>query len=179
VVVSTPGQEPPRDVWVHPSLAVRPSPIAGAGLFATSALDADVVVIRLGGRLVDSAELTRILDAAATTGEYVDTLAVDLDTHLVLPSRTAAHFANHSCDPSMWPVDVFTLATRRPIAVGDELTIDYGTISDGAGFVMPCACGAATCRGTVTGEDWRLPELQRRHRGHWPPGLQRRIAAAT
>lgn len=28
-----------------------------------------------------------------------------------------------------------------------------------------CRCGAPSCRGTVTGEDWRLPAFQQKHRG--------------
>jgi len=31
-------------------------------------------------------------------------------------------------------------------------------------FIGPaCACGASTCRGVVTGQDWRKPELQRKY----------------
>jgi len=170
--------EPPDDVWVHPSVEVRPSPISGRGLFATEPLPAGVVVIRLGGRLVDTAELHRLF-AVAADDEYVDTVAVDHDTHLVVPSGTTAHWGNHSCDPTMWPVGTYDLATCRPIAAGEELTVDYATISDDATFTMHCTCGAAPCRTVVTGEDWRRPELQRRYAGHWPPGLARRIESAA
>ena len=164
------------DVWVHPSIAVRPSPIAGDGLFATDDLDADVVVVRLGGWLVGTAELHRLL-AEAEGGGYVDTMAVGIDTHLILPPGTAAHYGNHRCEPTMWPVGPYELATRVPVPAAAELTLDYGLISDDPTFRMDCTCGAATCRSTVTGEDWRDPELQVRYAGHWRPGLQHRIDA--
>jgi hypothetical protein len=33
------------------------------------------------------------------------------------------------------------------------------------------------CRGRVTGEDWRNPELWERYAGHFSPYLERRIKA--
>jgi hypothetical protein len=169
---------PADDVWIHPCVEVRRSGVAGEGLFATTRLDADVVVIRLGGRLVSTAELHHLF-AAAADGDYIDTVAVGDDTHIVLPPGTAAHYGNHSCEPNMWSVGAYELVTRRPVDPGDELTIDYGTISDDAAFRMECTCGAASCRGVITGLDWRRADLQRRYAHHWPPGLQRRIDSSA
>ena len=67
------------------------------------------------------------------------------------------------------------LATCRSIVTGEELTIDYGLISDDIEFRMACACESADCRGVITGADWRSTDLRARYRGHWPLGLQRRI----
>jgi SET domain-containing protein len=169
--------EPGGAVWVHPSVVVRPSAIAGGGLHASAPLPAGVVVIRLGGRLVDTATLHGLFEHAPP-GEYIDTFAVGDDVHLVLPPGTTAHYGNHSCEPTMWPVGAYELATCRAVAAGDELTVDYGLISDDATFRMDCHCGAARCRGVVTGADWRRADLQRRYAGHWPPGLQQRISRA-
>ena len=131
-------------------------------------------MIRLGGHLVSTDELHRLF-VAAPSGTYIDTIAVGHDTHLVLPPDTVAHHGNHSCEPNLSPAGTYTLATRRSIAAGEELTIDYGTISDDATFVMHCRCRTPSCRLVVTGEDWRRTDLQQRYAGHWPPGLQRRI----
>jgi hypothetical protein len=67
---------------------------------------------------------------------------------------------NHSCDPNLWWTDPYTLAARRDIAPGDEITNDYATSTGAAGFTMSCRCGTAMCRGIVTGEDWRRDDLQ-------------------
>jgi len=163
-------------VWTHPCLEVRPSPIAGHGLFATTAIDADVVVIRLGGHLVSTTDLHQLF-ADTSPDNYVDTFAVGDDLHIVLPAGTVAHYANHHCDPTMWPVATYELATRRVVNAHEELTMDYGLISDDPTFRMKCSCRAATCRGLITGEDWQIPELHERYAGHWPPGLQRRVGA--
>jgi SET domain-containing protein len=169
---------PPEDVWAHPSVAVGPSGIEGSGLFATADLTAGTVVLRLGGRLVSTVELDALIAAAdADPGAaYVDSTTVDEDVHLVLPSRSTAHFANHSCDPNQWHDGPFEVVARRDIAAGEELTVDYATSAGAPGLRMVCACGAAACRGSVTSDDWRIPELQERYAGHWVPALAHRIA---
>lgn len=151
------------------------SAIAGRGLFATSALGEGTVVIRVGGRLVSTEDLQRLIE---TSGHYVDTLTVVEDAHLVLPAATIVHYGNHSCDPNLWHVGPYEIATRRPVPVGEELTMDYATQTGAPGFSMPCCCGAADCRGEVTSEDWRLADLRARYAGHWVPALEERIARA-
>jgi SET domain-containing protein len=167
----------PRDVWLDERLIVRSSPIEGQGLFAAEAVPAGTVVVGLGGRVVSSAELDSLIAAADAdpAAPYVDTLTVDEDLHLVLPSMTSVHFVNHSCDPTLWHVGPYEVATRRALDPGDEATIDYGTNSGARGFVMACRCQSALCRGRISSDDWRRPELQERYRGHWVPALQLRI----
>ncbi len=168
----------PLEVWTHPAIEVRSSRVDGLGLFASAAIDADVIVIRLGGRLVTTSELHQLF-ADTPPEHYVDTFAVDDDLHIVLPAGTVVHYGNHHCDPTIWPTGAFDLVTRRAVGAGEELTIDYGLISDDPTFRMECSCGAATCRGVITGEDWRIPELRDRYAGHWAPGLQHRVDGAT
>jgi hypothetical protein len=168
---------PPADVWIHPALRIAPSAIAGQGLVLAEDVAAGAVLLRLGGRLVDSERLAQLIAAANAdpTVPYVDTITVDEDSHLVLPSGSPAHFGNHSCDPNTWHVGPYTLAARRVMGAGDEVTIDYGTSSGASGFRMACTCRSALCRGVVTSEDWRRPELQARYAGHWVPALADRI----
>jgi hypothetical protein len=165
--------QPEAECWLHSAVEVRASSIEGRGLFARTDIDAGVVVSRLGGRLVGSAELDRLIRQPG----YVDTITVGPDVHLVLPGRTDNGYGNHSCDPNTWWVGAFELATRRPVRAGDELTNDYATSTDTDGFRMSCRCGSAVCRGTVTGGDWRRADLQERYRGHWVPALLERQRA--
>jgi uncharacterized protein len=82
---------------------VRPSAIAGSGLFATAAIPAGAVVLRFGGHLVDSATLVRLIETASRdpSASYVDSITILDDAHLVLPVATLLHFGNHSCDPNL------------------------------------------------------------------------------
>ena len=170
---------PPRDVWVDGRLVVRDSPIEGRGLFFTEDVPAGTLVIRMGGRLVSSAELDALIaENLAGLAPYVDAITVDDDAHLVLPPGTIVHFGNHSCDPTLWHAGPYELATRRDVGAGDEATMDYGTNSGAEGFEMDCNCGSVDCRGLVTSRDWERSELQERYEGHWVPALQHLIDAA-
>ena len=144
--------EPPPDVWADPRVDVRDSVIEGRGLCATEAIAAGEVVVRLGGRLVDDAELDRRIAAGDA---YVDSITVRPHAHLVRPTGSIAHFGNHSCDPTLEIGGPYELVTRRAVAAGEELTIDYATLSGAEGFTMACRCGASACRGVVTGDRWR------------------------
>ena len=59
---------------------------------------------------------------------------------------------NHSCDPTAW-LDGLDVVARRPIAAGEEVTLDYATFYGEAMPNFACTCGAADCRGTVRGAD--------------------------
>ncbi|WP_433057843.1 SET domain-containing protein [Dactylosporangium sp. CS-033363] len=141
-------------------------------MFARAPIAAGTVVSRLGGRLVSWAELRRLIDTATA---YVDTIAVAEDVHLVLPPGRANGLGNHACDPNLWWSGPYTLVARRDIAEGEELTNDYATSTADPDFRMSCACGTRLCRGVVSGDDWRRPELQARYAGHWVPMLLQRI----
>ena len=105
---------------------------------------------------------------------YVDCLSIAEGFDLVLPANQDLHFGNHSCDPNLWHVDAFTVATRCEIGEGEELTIDYGTQADGD-LRMECSCGSPLCRGTITGSDWQRADLHARYGDHWVPVLLERI----
>ena len=143
-------------------------------MFATDELPIGEVVLRLSGHLVSTDELGRLIENANAdpSHSYVDTLTIYEDAHLVLPPGTLIHFGNHSCDPSMWHVGPYEIATRRAVGVGEELTIDYGTQSGAAGFSMACSCGSPICRGVVSSNDWRLPEELRRRALPPPTGFR-------
>jgi hypothetical protein len=126
---------------------------------------------------VTRAELLATFDTALVdpTAPYINTISVDPGVDLVMDSESPIRFGNHSCDPNMWHLDAFTLAACRDIASDEELTVDYATHTDNPDFSMDCNCGSNGCRGTVTGTDWRLTELQGRYGEHWVPALLVRI----
>jgi len=86
------------------------------------------------------------------------------------PGRWALHGGlgpkvNHSCDPNcgvrLNDGQAFDFVARQPIGAGQELTFDYAmrnfTIDH---FPAVCLCGAAGCRGSVTG--WKdLPAARK------------------
>ncbi len=152
----------------RPGAAAAASTIEGLGLFANAPIAAGEIVIRLGGRVIDEAALK------ALTPPY-SAVTLDEDRHLLIDPAHPVRYGNHGCDPNLWHLDATTIATRRAIAAGAELVIDYATHSLAPWWSMPCRCGASSCRAIVTGEDWRLPALQAAYGAHWTPALMRRI----
>ena len=170
---------PGGDIRVDERLVVAKSRIEGHGLFFLTEIVANTVVLELGGKLASTAELDVLIADANTDphAPFVDTVTIDEDQHLVLPANTVIHFGNHSCDPTLWHVGPYQIATRRSVAAGEEATIDYGTQSGAPGFRMICRCRASSCRGVVTSDDWEDKGMQARYAGHWVPALQARIDA--
>jgi hypothetical protein len=79
---------------------------------------------------------------------------------------------NHSCDPSLaWSGS--GLSTLRDVGEGEELTVDYATLSADPDLLVRCHCETYRCRQLVTGDDWRILELRRRYAGHLAPAVQR------
>jgi uncharacterized protein len=157
--------------WLDPRIVVRPSTIEGRGLFASSAFQLGEVVAIIGGRPFRDSDLAGLGPMAHSS------VAIDEGLNLVQDVDDPLQFGNHSCDPNLWMADEVTVVARRPIAAGDELTIDYALQSGYEAWSMSCNCGASDCRGVVSGADWRRSELQKRYAGHWSPFLERRIAA--
>jgi hypothetical protein len=57
---------------------------------------------------------------------------------------------NHSCVPNT-AFNGMDVVALRAIAIGEELTIDYARSMNGDSEPFACRCGAAACRGWITG----------------------------
>jgi uncharacterized protein len=140
--------DPPPDVWLSLHVQSRTSTIHGRGLFTTEPIAAGTVVARFGGEVVNTAELLARISPAGD--DYVDAVALPGAGELVLPAGTGLHDGNHSCVPNLRRYGLALRASRN-IAVGEELTVNYGELSR-VGWSMSCQCGEPTCRGQITGE---------------------------
>ena len=161
----------PARCWVDPRVVARPSPIEGLGLFASAPIVKGEIVAKLGGRVIDDAELRQV---SGTRSKY-NSAAIGEGVNLLLDHDEAIARGNHSCDSNLWMRDEFTLEARRDIASGEEVTVDYALQTAIADWKMACNCGSPECRKVVRGDDWMRPELRDRYRGHFSPFLNRRI----
>ena len=106
-------------------------------------------------------------------------IQVEEGLFLVAPSSEPAEHFNHSCAPNAAMSGQIALAARCNIAAGEEVCFDYAMCDGLAYDEFDCDCGAPACRGRVTGEDWRRPELWARYPRGFSPFLQRRIDRLT
>jgi hypothetical protein len=158
-----------------PKTGVKPSGIAGRGLYATVPLTRGELVSVKGGHLIDRATLERhravVNDADMQVADDLFLAPLTADEF-----ESVMMFLNHSCEPNVGVQGQIVFVALRDVSVGEELTLDYGTIDHDAG-PMACRCGAAACRGTITGEDWRRPDLRRKYGDHFAWHLLRRMRA--
>jgi len=81
-------------------------------------------------------------------------------------------FLNHSCEPNAMRSGVKVFAWRT-IRRGDEITIDY-RLNAFSGERSSCACGSASCTGTITLDFFSLDEpTQRRYLPYAPQFIRR------
>jgi hypothetical protein len=78
-------------------------------------------------------------------------------------------------------VDEVTLVARQNIAAGEEITVDYALFTTQATWNLDksCHCGSPFCRHRITGEDWKIRDVQERYFNHFSPFINRRIKNLT
>jgi SET domain-containing protein len=170
----------PHDSWMSPKIEVRSSSTHGKGTFATGPIDEGEIVEIWGEwwkgkRTVEYTDRRDRVEVARREGKAV----MQWDDNLFSIEERGAddgYFINHSCDANLWFRDPFTLEARKPIAPGEEVTLDYA-LFERAGYIADwaCSCGSALCRHRVTGQDWRRPDLQARYRDHFSPLINKKI----
>jgi uncharacterized protein len=144
----------------------------GQGVVAAIHVPAGHVLATWGGTVI-TGEQARSLSQADSRS------LVQIEEDLFLytpPDRLGpADSINHSCDPNAGIHGQITLVALREIEEGEEICYDYA-MTDGEPYdEFICRCGSPGCRGRVTGDDWRRPELWARYHYHFSPYLVRRI----
>jgi hypothetical protein len=158
---------------LSPKAAVKGSSIHGRGLFAIGEFQPGEIVCVKGGYIFTGTTLRQI---APVLGPAEIQIADDL---FIGPRHAEERegcmiFSNHSCDPNIGVQGQIVFVALRQIAIGEELTHDWATTDDDD-YTMQCHCGAETCRGVITGRDWKRADLQRKYQGMFSWYLQQKI----
>ncbi len=158
--------------YLSPRLEVRPAPEKGGqAIFARTALKKNEVLAVWGGQV---STLEQVL--ALSREQQGHTIQIEEGLYLTpIDMEEPADFINHSCSPNAGICGQITLVAMRDISPGEEITFDYA-MADGSSYdEFDCACGAITCRGRVSGNDWKRAELWARYDGYFSAYLQKRI----
>ena len=142
---------PPESPRIDPrhsvfSLRAAPSPVHRWGVFAVEPIPAGRKVIEYTGEWVRQIEWRRYADREILyLFEYDDEWMVDGAT-----GGSGAEYINHNCDPNLAVRKLkrhLLFFSRRAIAAGEELSLDYRLAPDAQR--IPCRCGSPRCRGTL------------------------------
>lgn len=78
-----------------------------------------------------------------------------------LNNMGSSWYFNHSCDANVAYDEKYNFVAARNIKRDEELFLDYGRMFTDPKYKLNCACGAANCRGQVTGADWLEPNFRK------------------
>jgi uncharacterized protein len=153
--------QPEIRCYRSPKVEVRTGSLHGRGVFAKEKIKQGEVVAVKMGHIVTAEQLS---DVTRTVGDYA--LQIYDRFYLSPISKDEVDrmtiFINHACDPNVGFDGQITYVAMRDIEPGEELCHDYA-MERTDDYSLDCRCGSPLCRGKVTGEDWKNPELQRRY----------------
>jgi hypothetical protein len=162
--------------YFSPKVEKRTSAIHGRGLFAKAAIPEGEIAVVKGGYVLTKAQRDAI-------GKELGPSEIQICEDLFIGPSTAAEreggmmHLNHCCEPNLGMQGQIVYVALRDIAPDEELTFDYAMMDDEP-YELHCRCGAHSCRRTITGFDWKKPEIQKKYDGYFSWYIQRRIDAA-
>lgn len=143
----------------------------GRGCFSKAGIPVGTIVFAMGGRAMMLEE---------EDCDYGIQIADNFSLGPKAGEESGADMVNHSCEPNLGFVGQVFLVTLRDVVPGEELCFDYAMCLGGIKpYRFSCKCGTASCRKTVTHQDWTIPELQSRYAGHFQWYLQACIQRAV
>lgn len=163
--------------WISPKVEVRDAGTKGIGTFAKEKINRGEIVIVQAGKMITDADF----DNPLYTPYAYHCFQVEKDIYICPVELERKKFdgvfnVNHSCEPSCGFKGQITLVSMREILSGEEITYDYAMTDMGSKELgwedMTCLCGSKNCRSKISGEDWKIPELQEKYRGFFSRYIQ-------
>lgn len=167
----------PAVSWVTPKVEARTSK-TGSGIFAVAPIKKNETLIVWTGKIVSAEQALEVMDTPDK--HYLLQIADGFYQTPLFDYREPADWSNHSCNPNagFGKSSPILLSSMREIAVGEEITFDYGMCETDSRLWEPmeCLCETPYCRHWITANDWKLyPELWVRYEGYFAPHVQKKI----
>ncbi|MBP9822388.1 MAG: SET domain-containing protein-lysine N-methyltransferase [Candidatus Pacebacteria bacterium] len=154
---------------------LRESEMAGKGLFAIEKINKDEIVADYTNGFGEYVDLKRANEIYDSGLDHM--IQIDDDLYFAATNGSESEDSdhiNHSCNSNCGIKSPLGVVAMRDIEPGEEITVDYAMI-DSSDYGFDCKCGSPDCRGRVTGDDWKIPELQNRYKGYFSDYLQKKI----
>ena len=162
--------------YLSPKVEVKKSGIQGKGMFAKAAFKKGEIVNIAAGFIIDRKEFEKI---DKTETDFLDNYSFPVAEGFYMISfggnLEKDDFFNHSCNPNCGMKGQIIFVAMRDIKKGEELTFDYAMTDANSDDFLICNCGAKNCRKKIRGDDWKLPELQKRYKGYFSWYIEEKI----
>lgn len=161
--------------WISPKvIKAQPSKLAGRGLFAKEDIQKDELISVKAGHIIDYQTL--LANKHVINGAEAQ-LSDDLYLAPASPEEyeSTMNFCNHSCNPNSGVGGNIMTVAIRDIKAGEEITLDYAMHVSNPEYTMACNCQSEDCRKIITGEDWKIPQLQKQYAGYFSWYLGQKI----
>ena len=163
--------------WMNSKLEVRETSKCGKGVFTKENIKKNDILAIFGGYILSAEEELKLPESVRDQGVQIS------EDFILTVSRESemedGGFFNHSCDPNSGYNGQIFLVAMRNIKKGEEIAFDYATVlhksKNRALYKLKCFCGSEGCRGVVTDNDWKKPELQKKYDGYFQWYLQNKI----
>lgn len=164
--------------WVHQDLVVVDMPPKGKGVVTAESIKSGTTIVLYGGHVMSLEQECELDEKIKDYPHQIDDLFVigPASVHEIQVSD----YINHSCDPNCGFQGQIRLVTMRDIEKGEEITFDYAMVLSQSehtlsAYELDCKCARANCRGKITANDWRLPDLQDRYKGYFQEYIVKKI----
>lgn len=152
----------------------------GEGVFAKKDIKKDETLMVMGGYILDIGDENKlegiVADKPIEISENFSIGPLKPSDMKLMPQ----HYINSSCDPNAGFKGQIFLVAMRDIEKGEEIVYDYAMVmhsndKSNSYFKIKCLCGSEKCRGYITEDDWKIPELQKKYDGYFQYFLQEKI----
>lgn len=156
---------------LSPKVEVRDKSLNGQGIFAKEDIKKGEIVFIKGGHILTRNEIF-------SSGVINSYFPISDEYYLGAKNKEEEDkiklYQNHSCNPNVGLHGEITFVAMRDIHKDEELTVDYAFI-DNEEYSFKCTCGSDNCRGTITGFDWKIKDLQEKYYNYFAQYLKDKI----
>lgn len=153
----------------------RDSLISGKGSFTIKPISKGEVIIDFSSapqNIISKSEADKLYDS-----DFDYMIQIDEDSFFVTVNDKSEEYlgwVNHSCSPNCGINGKMKFVAMKDIFVGEEITFDYA-MSESSDYSFVCKCLSSKCRKKVTGNDWKIPSLQKKYEGFFSDYLKEKI----
>jgi uncharacterized protein len=161
--------------WVNPKISIGKDARWGRMQIANSGIKKDELLVVYGGHVIDVEEYNIVLMKVGDFPYQISENPILFFSPTLINEVQNGDFFNHSCSPNSGFKSEIHLVAMRDILAGEQITFDYSICMTIQDWKMVCDCNSTNCRKIITGEDWKIKELQLKYRGYFQPYIEQKI----